>query len=189
MLHDERAYAALVRSLEIGLGDVERPKLDDANWDEYHLRDVAEKMCLVIVYNLVQKHGPKMLLQAKFVEKWLAEQAWGDTEEDRQRNFAAYRKSRVNNLIRDIIDIISNSRLGLSCLKEAKLMNMANRTSSGRRRSGLSISSSSDMPDDTVDVRRRRREAIVIHDGEGPLNHGDIILRNHRRANDDFEIG
>jgi hypothetical protein len=166
---------------------VERPKLNDASWDETFLRDVAERLCLVIIYNLVQKHGPNMLLEAGFVEKWLAKQDWGDGEEERRKNFAAYRKSRLNNLLRDIIDIIFNCHLGVWSLRKARLVRVVRRVPQGRRRPGLSTSSSSDTHEEiAAEVRRRRREAIVIHDGDGPLNHGDIIQRIHRRTTEDY---
>src|SRR5690554_2183820 len=102
----------MVRSLEIGLEDGESPKLDDPFWDEYYLRDMAERTNLLLLYQLIQKNGAEMLVRAKFVERWLARQNWGDSEYEIQKNFNAYRNNRRRNPIRDIIDCVVSAAGG-----------------------------------------------------------------------------
>lgn len=90
MLNTPRGYCSLVRSLELGLDDVEHHEpLDDPLYDEYYLRDANERRCLVLVYKLVHKYGVDGLVRARFIERWLARQPWGGSggtgKDDEQR--------------------------------------------------------------------------------------------------------
>jgi hypothetical protein len=127
LLDDKRAYSALVRSLELCLSDQaaipgsSREKLDDPNFDDYFLRDMSEKLCLMFVSQLIDRYTATDLIKAGFVEKWLAKQYWGDNEGEVQRNFLAYMDRRENR-ITSIMSRIETLRLGKQALVRAKLI-------------------------------------------------------------------
>lgn len=189
-----KAYSALVRSLELSLDDVERPKLADSHWDEYYLRDMAERFCLMFTLELVNKYGANSLVKAGFVEKWLAKQNWGESPEERRRNFKDYMEFK-NNRVVDIVNRIKHSRRGLRALEKTGLIDKENT----RRRirelpdlimeiqeegSGVSLMErqvprTREHSAEEQRLRRQHREAMVLNDGTRPLAREDIIERNH----------
>ena len=193
-LNNEKAYGALVRSIELSLTDVDRPKLDDPNWDEYYLRDIAEKLCLMFILELLNKHGAVMLIKAQFVEKWLAKQDWGESPEARVRNFSHYMDNR-NNRIVEIVNQIKHSRRGLRSLRKTGLISKE----SARRRirewpdvimqlggeNGAGSQTEPQVPRavehsaEEQRLRRQHREAMVLNDGTRPFGQDDIIERGH----------
>ncbi|KAI1253221.1 hypothetical protein MGN70_005429 [Eutypa lata] len=76
VLNTPQGYRALVRSLELSLSDYEHEPLDDPLYDEYYLRDVNERRCLLLIYKLIHKYGVDRLIEAQFIERWLAQQPW-----------------------------------------------------------------------------------------------------------------
>ncbi|SPN97105.1 uncharacterized protein DNG_00621 [Cephalotrichum gorgonifer] len=185
-LHEPKTYSAMVRSLEVGLKDVESPKLDDPFWDEYYLRDMAERTNLLLLYQLIQKNGAEMLLRAKFVERWLARQNWGDTEHEIQKNFEAYKNNRRRNPIRDIIDCIFSAAGGVAALKRTGLLPTEERPPYRGEVWGITFSTvpraaASGGPRDSElsdeELRRLRREAFVFNDGTRPVSGLDIVQR------------
>ncbi|KAH8676304.1 hypothetical protein BX600DRAFT_198944 [Xylariales sp. PMI_506] len=204
VLHNRKGYSALVRSLELSLGDRGRERLDDPLWDEYYLRDVNERRCITLISQLVHRYGADMLVAAQFVEKWLAKQDWGDNEQQRQTNFTRYWQHRKNR-ISSICSHLVSSKSGRKALRHVHLMGKGR--SGLRERSGngikviLEISMSNEEGDNEeiqqenfqtelipriVDQsaeeqrrRRRHREAIVLNDGTHSLGRGDIIEREH----------
>ncbi|KAI1082872.1 hypothetical protein F5B20DRAFT_530703 [Whalleya microplaca] len=200
ILNTPKAYSALVRSLELCLDDVEHEKLDDPLYDEYYLRDIGERRCLLLASQLIHKYGVEKLVEAKFVEKWLAKQPWGDDVEERQKNFDMYmnRKNRIS----DICFHLKATKAGRKALNKAKLTNKLKK--SPRDRSDhikvvLEISMGGDddegfqieasrnglvprVNEQSVEeqrLRRRHREAMVLNDGTHSLGRGDIIEREH----------
>lgn len=185
-----------MRSLELSLDDVDRPSLEDYHWDEYYLRDMAEKFCLMFVQALVNKNGASMLVKAKFVDKWLAKQDWGSSPLERRRRFAEYMGYK-NNRIVEIVNRIRHSRRGLRALEKAGLIG------EGLARRHIQelpdlvmemetqfIRESIEGPDpqpprtreqseDEQRLRRQHREAMVLNDGTRPLGRQDIIERDH----------
>lgn len=194
-LHNPQAYSALVRSLELSLGDFEPPSLEDYHWDEYYLRDAAEKFCLMFILELVDKNGASMLVKAKFVEKWLAKQDWGTDPLERRQRFAEYMAYK-NNRIVDIVNRIRHSRRGLRALEKAGLM----AESLARRQMqelpdlvmefiSPDVRESIEEPDSQAPrtrdqsveeqrLRRQHREAMVLNDGTRPVGRQDIIERD-----------
>ncbi|KAI0400318.1 hypothetical protein F4802DRAFT_500597 [Xylaria palmicola] len=198
-LHSPKGYNAIVRSLELSLYDVEHDTLDDPLYDEYYLRDIGELRCLVLASVLIYQHGVQDLVEAKFVEKWLAKQPWGDTDEARRSNFALY-MDRKNNRISEICRQLRASKAGRKALVKAKLMTKSKkprRDRSANIKVVLEISRENEadgtletsqielMPrvnDQSVEeqrLRRRHREAMVLNDGTHSLGRGDIIEREH----------
>ncbi|KAI1637396.1 hypothetical protein F4809DRAFT_605128 [Biscogniauxia mediterranea] len=198
VLNTPRTYSALVRSLELCLGDRDHEKLDDPLYDEYYLRDIGERRCLLLVSQLVHKYGVDRLVEAKFVEKWLAKQPWGDTYEERRRNFARY-IDRKKNRISDICVHLRTSKMGRKALIKTKLITKLKRDRD-RIKVVLEISMANDTDADAMQVeasrgelvprvneqsaeeqrlRRRHREAMVLNDGTHSLGRGDIIEREH----------
>ncbi|KAI1840336.1 hypothetical protein JX266_013468 [Neoarthrinium moseri] len=203
-LNTPKAYAAIVRCLELCLADKERGNLNDLLWDEYHLRDVNERRCIMLVQQLINAYGAKMLVAANFIERWLVKQDWGDGDEERQRNFSTY-ISRRKNRLSDVCSALTAFKEGRKALRQNKLL--------GKGRSGprdgpdnggikviLEISMSNedengeiqqenfqtelvprimDQSDEEQRRRRRHREAIVLNDGTHSLGRGDIIEREH----------
>ena len=179
--------------MELCAGDVEYEKLDNKHFDEYPLRDMAEKMCLTFILQLIIKYDAKELIMAKFVEKWLARQAWGDGEEERQRNFAQYMENK-HNRITDICQKLQESRLGRQALEKAKLLPEGSRAES---KVGFRLLLSVDLtppgdgdeyqPTEALQprvmeqsaeeqrLRHNHRHTMVWNDGTHPLGRDDII--------------
>ncbi|KAI1208809.1 uncharacterized protein F4807DRAFT_429575 [Annulohypoxylon truncatum] len=193
-LNTPKAYSALVRSLELCLGDAEHEKLDDPLYDEYYLRDICERRCLILVSQLVHRYGVNRLVEAGFVEKWLAKQPWGDDVEERQKNFAMYTERRKNR-ISDICFHLSTAQVGRTALYKAKLINKKRRRRGGERsdikivleicvdegdreRSEL-VPRVNEQSAEEQRLRRRHREAMVLNDGTHSLGRSDIIEREH----------
>ncbi|RYP23319.1 hypothetical protein DL765_001228 [Monosporascus sp. GIB2] len=203
ILNTPKGYSALIRSLELSLDDVDHEKLDDPLYDEYHLRDINERRCLVLVRKLIHKYGTDRLIEAKFIERWLAKQPWGDTNEERRRNFSQYLE-RKKNRISDICQHLTETRAGRRALVKAKLLLKSKRPRRDRSEHikvvlEISMGNEND-PDGAVQIetsrselvprvmdqsaeeqrlRRRHREAMVLNDGTHPPGHGDIIEREH----------
>jgi hypothetical protein len=149
----------------------------------------------MFIHELINKYGTNALIKAKFVEKWLAKQKWGDNSDSRRHNFSAYLALKENRLA-DIIRGIKNSKRGLRALEGAGLIEKQNI----RRRIG-------ELPDIIMEIeeevvventfgnqirrivagttaeeqrlRRQHREAMVLNDGTRPLREEDIIERDH----------
>ncbi|KAI0022181.1 hypothetical protein F4780DRAFT_734501 [Xylariomycetidae sp. FL0641] len=202
ILNNVKAYSALVRSLELCLDDVEHEKLDDPLYDEYYLRDTGERRCLLLVSQLIHKFGVDKLVEARFVEKWLAKQPWGDKDEERRKNFAMY-TDRKKNRISDICLHLRMSRAGRKALVKSKLTAKSRRMKRDRSdhiKVVLEISMANEGDNNGVyaetsrtelvprvneqsaeeqRLRRRHREAMVLNDGTHSLGRGDIIEREH----------
>ncbi|KAI1437556.1 hypothetical protein GGR50DRAFT_46364 [Xylaria sp. CBS 124048] len=198
-LHTPKGYSALIRSLELCLSDVEHDKLDDPLYDEYYLRDIGEQRCLVLATLLIHQYGIERLVEAGFVERWLAKQPWGDTDEERRRNFALY-VDRKKNRISNICLYLRASKAGRKALVRAKLATRVKRpkhdkSSNSRFIQEISVPNEGDstmdssqagfilrMNEQSIDeqrLRRRHREAMVLNDGTHSLGRSDIIEREH----------
>ncbi|KAI0104780.1 hypothetical protein GGR51DRAFT_219490 [Nemania sp. FL0031] len=198
-LNTPKGYSAIVRSLEIGLGDVEHEKLDDPLYDEYYLRDMGEQRCLLLVTLLIRDYGVERFVEANLVDKWLAKQPWGDTDEERRKNFALY-MDRKKNRISNICHHLRASKAGRKALVKAKLatktrkqerdrsanikvvleFTMTNEADGTLERSEIELVPR--MNDQSVEgqrLRRRHREAMVLNDGTHSLGRSDIIEREH----------
>ena len=196
-LHQPATYSALVKSLQQSLNDVEPPKLDDFRWDEYLLRDIAERFCLMLIQELVNGNGAGTLIKAKFVEKWLAKQNWGDSPSGRRQNFAAYMNFKSNRIV-TIVSQIQRSKKGLKALEKVGLIE---EVAAKRQIQELPDAVMETLPIidlresiETADsqvprpmeqsteeqrIRRQHREAMVLNDGSTPLGRGDIFEREH----------
>ncbi|ORY60180.1 uncharacterized protein BCR38DRAFT_350615 [Pseudomassariella vexata] len=203
VINTPKGYSALVRSLELSLDDFEHEKLDDPLYDEYYLRDIGERRCIMLVCQLIYKYGPDKLVQAKFVAKWLAKQKWGDTDEERRKNFTHY-VERKKNRISDICTRLQASKAGRKALRQAKLLGRGSHRPRERSRNRIKVILEISMAneDENGEIqhesfqtelvprvveqsaeeqrrRRRHREAIVLNDGTHSLGRGDIIEREH----------
>jgi hypothetical protein len=199
----KKAYSALVRSLELCLPPErsEQDKLDDRYYDEFPLRDMVEKMCLMFVSQLVHRFDAKELVRARFVEKWLAKQYWGDSPDEVLANFTMYMNVRENR-VAEIVKHIIECRTGREALVKCGLITQATKEQIeeppagrvGRYQYMLSmdiIDDGDENPDRPVGgrpqeqsveeqrLRHRHREAMVFNDGTRPLNSQDIIQRDH----------
>lgn len=187
------AYSALVRSLELCLNDVKRLDLTDSHWDEYYLRDMAERFCLMFILELVNKYGASLLIKAQFVEKWLAQQDWGDGSEERRRNFKNYINHKRNRIV-EIVERIRVSRRGLKALERAGLIDQENTRRQMRELPDLIMETQENLVESPAEpqvprtrehsaeeqrLRRQHREAMVLNDGTRPLAREDIIERDH----------
>ncbi|KAF2970921.1 hypothetical protein GQX73_g2688 [Xylaria multiplex] len=199
-LDTPKGYGAIVRSLELSLDDVKHEKLDDPLYDEYYLRDIGEQRCLLLVTMLIHHHGVGKLVEAQFIEKWLAKQPWGDTDEARRKNFALY-MDRKKNRISEICLHLRSSKVGRKALVRAKLTTKLRKPRRDNIKVVLEISMSNEgdstietsqielvprVNDQSVEeqrLRRRHREAMVLNDGTHSLGRGDIIEREHDSNN------
>lgn len=192
LLNTPKAYWAFIRSLQHCMNDVEHEKLDDKYFDEYALRDMAEKLCLMFVSQLLGKYGATQIVKAGFVEKWLAKQKWGETTEERETNFFNYMCKQ--NRITDICQRLQESLIGREALEKARLI------SKGIPGVEQGFSMIIQVQSEQVDVdganaeptprnleqsaeeqrlRHRHREAMVLNDGTHPLDRSNIIEREH----------
>ncbi|KAK4165679.1 hypothetical protein QBC43DRAFT_26752 [Cladorrhinum sp. PSN259] len=119
-LHTWKAYTALVRSLELCI-DPYQEVLNPDDWDEYPLRDMSEKLCLMFVSQLVSCFDCGRLVKANFVEKWLSKQNWGKNDSERHRNFSEYMR-RKRNRITEVVESIKQQDFGRKALEEANLI-------------------------------------------------------------------
>ncbi|KAI5465924.1 hypothetical protein BGZ63DRAFT_347566 [Mariannaea sp. PMI_226] len=193
-LHNPKAYSALVRCLELCLADCKPPRLTDSHWDEYYLRDMAERFCFMFIIELVNKYGANMLVKSQFVEKWLAKQDWGDDPEQRRRSFKNYMQFRANRIV-EIVDKIRISRRGLRALEKVGLIDKENSRRRIRELPDLIMEIEEESPSGPLAeqqvprtrehsaeeqrLRRQHREAMVLNDGTRPLGRDDIIERDH----------
>ncbi|KAB5563457.1 hypothetical protein GE09DRAFT_783097 [Coniochaeta sp. 2T2.1] len=203
LLHHDRAYSALVRSLELCVPTEHKPedKLNDKSYDEYYLRDMAEKLCLMFVSQLLHRYEvSNKLVKAKFVEKWLVKQYWGDNPEEVIANFTQYMDVRENR-VTEIVKHIIGCRKGREALVRTGLITQSTKDiieGQGRNTRRMSyvlpIYTATDDSDENADrplgvrhpeqsveeqrLRHRHREAMVFNDGTRPLNSEDIIQRN-----------
>ncbi|RCI15186.1 hypothetical protein L249_6944 [Ophiocordyceps polyrhachis-furcata BCC 54312] len=189
-LNNEKAMSALVRCLELSLEDVEPPDLSNSHWDEYYLRDMAERFCLMFVLELVNKYGAGLLIKANFVERWLAKQKWGDDTKERRRRFKEYMEFKTNRIV-DIVSSIKHSKRGLRALEKASLIEKANSRRHMRELPDLVMEEEAVVVGDQLArrarehsaeerrLRRQHREAMVLNDGTRPLGRQDIIEREH----------
>lgn len=196
-LDTPKGYNAIVRSLELGLDDVKHDKLDDPLYDEYYLRDMGEQRCLLLVTLLIHNFGVDKLVEAKFVERWLARQPWGDTDEERRINFALY-MDRKKNRISSICLNLRASEAGFKALVRARLETKVRKP---KRDRSMIIKDEDEDDEGTLEalqaelvlrvndqsveeqrLRRRHREAMVWNDGTHSLGRGDIIEREHDPA-------
>lgn len=193
-MNQPKAYYALVRSLELSLDDTEPFPLDDHHWDEYYLRDMAERFCLMLALELINKYGSSMLVKARFIERWLAKQPWGDDAAQRQKNFADYMHFK-NNRIVDIVNAIKLSKRGLRALEQAGLIaeDKAKRgidelpdllmewdpATGGEGGLNGQASRPREQSAEEQRLRRQHREAMVLNDGTRPLGRDDIFEPDH----------
>ncbi|KAK3941553.1 hypothetical protein QBC46DRAFT_382484 [Diplogelasinospora grovesii] len=206
-LDTRKGYSALVRSLELSL-DPEEETLDDEDWDEEPLRDWTEKTCLVFIKTLIDRRGNgnpiglEKLVKAGFVQKWVAKQNWGSSVEQRQQNFAKYMHNR-HNRIKEILVRVRATLPGHLELEKAGLVretfeedhdNDVSLSSDfiGQMLSGIHYlggddigarlearTSTMEQSLEELRLRQRHREAMVLNDGNHPLNSGDIIQRDY----------
>lgn len=185
-----RAYAAFVRSLEHCITDrAPLDKLDDKDFDEYGLRDMAEKISLMFIAQLMQKYGPEQAIRAGIVDKWLARQNWGDTPMERTHNFFQY-LYKTNRIV-DIIHRIRLCPIGQNALAKAGLIPKS-------LSKEFEVYATIHVETEVIDsdraeptprhreqspeeqrLRHRHREAMVLNDGTRPFGRSDIIEREH----------
>lgn len=190
-LHNQKAYSALVRCLELCLYDNPPPDLTDSHWDEYYLRDMAERFCFMFLVELTNKYGPALLIRAKFVEKWLARQNWGNGPEERLRSFKDYMDFRSNRIV-DVVSKVKLSKRGLKALVKVGLIDRAERNKESVEiimgaeeaiQNGpfaeQQVPRTREHSAEEQRLRRQHREAMVLNDGTRPLGRDDIIERDH----------
>ncbi|KAH6646425.1 hypothetical protein BKA67DRAFT_584252 [Truncatella angustata] len=206
-LNTPDGYRAIVRSLEHSLNDRARNNINDLLWDEYQLRDVNERRCIMLIQQLLHRYtsSVKFLMDANFVERWLIKQGWGDTDEDKHTNFTNYIHRRKNRLS-DICAQLLRTKDGRKALRQSKLIHGRGRGSpyDGSDNGGIKVILEISMQnedengeihqesfqaelvprnliqsDEEQRRRRRHREAIVLNDGTHSLGRGDIIEREH----------
>lgn len=145
---------------------------------------------------LINKYGASMLVKAKFVERWLAKQQWGEDPAERLSNFADYMKYK-NNRIVDIVNGIKHSKKGLRALKQTGLIGeekarreieelpdlLMEWDSATGGEGGLNVVRPREQSAEEQRLRRQHREAMVLNDGSRPLAREDIIEPDHGSAN------
>ncbi|TAQ86546.1 hypothetical protein B7494_g5146 [Chlorociboria aeruginascens] len=194
-----KTYSALVRSLEFSIKDYEHNTYDP-DWDNWHLRDAAEKLCLEALEVLADNCGVEGLVKSRFIDRWLAKEPWGGSDDEgRQLNFMDS-LSKSNHLSSLALPLFKH-KLGRRQLENAKLLpaslipspaapilqlytSRTNETSredtAGEDFEGMFVGENRRRRDQSSGgehLRRRNREAMVLNDGTRPLERGDIIER------------
>lgn len=161
---------------------------------------MTEKLCLMFLVQLVGRYDAEKLIKANFVEKWLAKQNWGTTDEERRENFARYMQYK-NNRVSDIVQCIQHSPAGRERLEKVGLMTPGSAeddeddehlAAADKFNSLISLMGDAldrdesrvlarNLPADFDEHRRRQlhREAMVLNDSTRPVNRDDIIQRDH----------
>ena len=186
-------YMAIMKSLEYSITDYKHHDYDYA-WDNWHLRDIAERGCLMILGQCVRETGSvDGLVKARFVDRWLAKEPWGVDNSERQANFVELLNKRHYRL-HSICEALFYNSAGRKHLENAKLVpvlqdqdldgvdvRMVNGESTAGEEFEEELFVESRRPrDQTVEeehLRRRHREAMVLNDGTTPLGRGDIFER------------
>ncbi|KAK2628329.1 hypothetical protein QTJ16_002975 [Diplocarpon rosae] len=190
MINKPEAWAALVKSLEYSITDYPHNTFDP-EWDNWHLRDAAEKDCLMVLAQLVDKFGAEGLVKSRFVERWLAKEPWADAGVDRMIMFADSLHS--NHRLSELVVPLFRDQAGRQQLVKAKLVpaellkDIASREvrmingegTAGEDFEGMFVDNRRrrDQNSEEDHIRRRHREAMVLNDGTRPLERGDIIQR------------
>ncbi|KAH8890954.1 hypothetical protein GQ53DRAFT_824179 [Thozetella sp. PMI_491] len=195
LINNWKSYTAIVRSLELSR-DPDQEVLDDPVYDEWHLRDMSEKIGLTFLEQLLGHFPAEMLVKAKFVEKWLARQNWGKTPDERLLNFARYmaHKAHLNNPVSKVAYIVGRIRessSGKEALARADLLPRGGSEELGGRLSLMLslrmggeevherlLARTLDQSAEEQRLRHRHREAMVLNDGTRPFNSEDIIQRD-----------
>lgn len=192
MINEPKTYAALVKCLEYCITDYEHNEYD-SEWDNWGFRDVVERGCLSVLSQLVEKFGVEGLVKSRFVDRWLAKEPWGGTDEkQRQHNF---RESldKPHHLNRVCLPLCRDER-GRRQLEEAGMIPQIpplqsnvepardTRMINGEGTAGEDLATADsrrrrDQSSEGEHLRRRHREAMVLNDGTRPLERGDIIER------------
>lgn len=193
LISKPKTYAALVKCLEYSITDYEHNEYDP-EWDNWHLRDVVEQGCLVILAQMIDKFGVEGVVKSRFVERWLVKEPWGGADDDeRQLNFmdSLTKRYRLNEICLPLF----RDSAGKKALQDAKLLpvgkldynesevdiRMTNgEGTAGEDFDGMFVDSSRrprDRSSEEEHLRRRHREAMVLNDGTRPLGRGDIIER------------
>lgn len=193
LISKPKTYAALVKCLEYSITDYEHNEYD-SEWDNWHLRDVVEQGCLVILAQMIDKFGVEGVVKSRFVERWLVKEPWGGADDgERQLNFmdSLTKHYRLNEICLPLF----RDSAGKKALQGAKLLpvgkldynesevdiRMTNgEGTAGEDFDGMFVDSSRrprDQSSEEEHLRRRHREAMVLNDGTRPLGRGDIIER------------
>ncbi|KAH7363845.1 hypothetical protein BKA65DRAFT_389279 [Rhexocercosporidium sp. MPI-PUGE-AT-0058] len=191
MLNKPEAWAALVKSLEYSTSDYKH-NLFDSEWDNWHLRDVAERGCLIILAQLVDKFGPSGLVKSRFVERWLAKEPWSEEETDRMIMFrdSLQNKSRLSELTIPLFQdpagrkqlikaklVPAELSIGPRLTHDVKMINGEGTAGEDFESMFVDNRRRRDQSSEEDHIRRRHREAMVLNDGSRPLERGDIIQR------------
>jgi hypothetical protein len=193
MIQRPETYAALVKCLEYCINDYTHNEFDP-DWDNWILRDVVEQGCLLILIQLVDKFGPEGLVKARFVERWLAKEPWGDKGGTTlSLNFAtALRNGRLSQLLEPLFSDHAGRKqmikaklvppaleTDLSLLQEPDVKMVDGEGTAGEDFDGMFVESRRrrDQSSEEEHMRRRHREAMVLNDGTRPLGRSDIIQR------------
>ncbi|CAG8952653.1 hypothetical protein HYFRA_00009761 [Hymenoscyphus fraxineus] len=185
-------YSALVKSLEYSLTDYEHNPYD-VEWDNWQLRDGVEQECLLLLSQLVDHFGVQGLIKARFVERFLGKEPWGNDDCKRQVNFL--QSLRTQNQLNGLcLPLIRNSA-GRKQLIRAKLLpvdfewdlpssrdvRMTNgEGTAGEDFDGMFVEGGRrrrEQSSEEDSIRRRHREAMVLNDGTRPLGREDIFQR------------
>lgn len=164
----------------------------DREFDNFEFREPVERLCLAVISRLMYEFGSTPLISSGFIEEWLAKEPWGDTQEERDRNFAdcCLRVSKLS----DILVGIARNRKGLERLHKSKLyptptqlklfddvidVRMINgEGTAGERGSESNQDLRPRIREHSAEerhLRRRHREAMVLNDGTAPIASSDII--------------
>lgn len=188
MINKPKVYAALTKALEYCITDYEHQPYDP-EWDNFGLRDAVERYCLQLLIQLVNYFGVDGLVKARFIERWLVRENWGEGE-DAQMCFLETVSKGDHHRLNELLIPLVQSDEGRKQLEEAGLIPVM-RSIRRRRTQPMNLDLGADdhsgmsmdrrrrrnQSTDEEHLRRRHREAMVLNDGTRPLERGDIFER------------
>lgn len=149
----------------------------------------------MVLTQLCEHCGVDGLVKARFVERWLAKEQWGESTEERQLLFMdVLSKGDAQRLNSILLALVQNSA-GRKQLEDSKLIPKTDpmprrfsafdtRMINGEGTAGEDFHGMSmdrrrrrNQSMDEEHLRRRHREAMVLNDGTRPLGRSDIFER------------
>lgn len=166
----------------------------DKELDNFDFRDPVERFSLLVLTRLISEFGPREVIKAGIVHKWLAKEPWGSSEHEILENFKHCYTAKQN--LSYLIIRIAQDPLGLEELAKAKLIALSD--CDFFPRDVITEEERADRPvwsdvthaeggprpreqsAEERHLRRRHREAMVLNDGVQPIGVSDIIERDER---------
>lgn len=199
LINTLKTYSAVVKSLEYCVTDYDHNDYHPA-WDNWHLRDIVERSCLLFIAQLIMRFKYDALdglIRYRFIQRWLSKEPWGGRNiDERQLNFMDHlsKETRVSSITLELFKYPP----GRSQMEKLKLIpppppeEPLSRDVRMLYEGNVVLTDQDDIAAEDFEgmfvrqrgqsaeeehTRRRHREAMVLNDGMRPVSRDDIIER------------